>query len=247
MSLPLSGKAALVTGASGGIGAAVARLYAANGCRLALHYCSGRTAAERLKNELVRDGTEALTLRADLTKPREAAGLVRRCLGAFGRLDVLINNAGAVLGARDFLELTERDWERTLRLNLVAPYLLSREAFKAMQGKGGIIINVSSIAAKYGGSPRSMHYGAAKAALESMTAGFARLGAPHGILVNAIRPGVIDTPFHGKFRKALGPRIRMIPLGRMGKPEEVARLALLLAAEGGNFITGQVLSVTGGE
>ena len=114
---------------------------------------------------------------------------------------------------------------------------------------GGKIINISSIAAKYGGSSRSLHYGAAKAALESVTIGLARAGAQHNILVNVVRGGFIDTPFHEKLgaSKNIEERINLIPLKRAGKPEDVARMVLFLASESGDFITGEILTVAGGD
>ena len=238
---------ALITGGSGGIGAALCRSFGSAGYRIALHYSRDLASARALQEELAGRGAPCRLLRADLCRPGAAASLVRAALRGFGRLDVLVNSAGAVLGQKDFLEMPEADWERTLRLNAGAPFFLCREAFRAMRRRGGRIINISSIAAKFGGSARSMHYGAAKAALEAVTVGLARHGARYDILVNAIRPGVIDTDFHRGFKKDMARRIAMIPLKRMGRPEEVAALALHLAGPGGDFITGQVLSVTGGE
>lgn len=236
---------ALVTGAAGGIGAAVCEALAARDYRLGLHYSSNAAGARRLAARL--GPKRCALLKADLAKTGSAQPLVSACLRAFGRLDLLVNNAGAIIGDQDFLDTPEADWERTFRLNAFAPFFLSRAAFRAMRGSGGRIVSISSIAAKFGGSARSMHYGAAKAALESFTAGLARLGAPHGILVNAVRAGVIDTPLHDKFRKNMAERIALIPLKRIGKPRDVAAMVAHLAGPGGDFITGQVLSVTGGE
>jgi len=241
-------KIALITGASGGIGAAVAREFARARFSVGLHYSSDQGSAQAIQHELRGFGIEAEVFQADLTKPGAAAVLVRKALKAFGRVDVLVNNAGSNPGGTDFQQLSEREWDRALRLNLAAPFFISREVFKAMKNsKGGRIINISSIAVKFGGSARSMHYAAAKAGLEALTVGLAKQGAAYNILVNAIRPGVIDTPFHDKFRKDMKARVAMIPLKRMGRPEDIARAALFLATEGGNFITGQVLPVTGGE
>lgn len=245
-SQPLSGKVALVTGASGGIGAEVARKLALAGASVALHYSSGAARARELARELRVLNARAETFRADLLKPGAAKPLISSVVSRLGRLDILVNNAGAVLGDQGFEKLSERDFERTLRLNLGAPFFLSREAFKAMDG-GGRIINVTSIGAKFGGSPRSFHYAAAKGGLETLTLGLSRAGASRGILVNAVRAGVIDTPFHGKFRKNMGERTALIPLKRLGKPADVAQLAAYLCGPGGDYITGQVLSVTGGE
>ncbi len=243
----LSGKVALITGASGGIGSAIARTFARHGCSLALQYRSDRTQAARLAAELRAPGVRCETFQADLLKKGAPESLVGKALESLGRLDILVNNAGAVIGREHFSKLSGKDWELTMRLNATVPFVLSREAFKAMKGSGGRIINISSVAAKFGGSSRSMHYGAAKAALEALTSALAREGAAHGILANAIRAGVIDTPFHRKFPKDMKARVAMIPLGRMGMPEEVAALALFLAGPQAAFITGQVLAVTGGE
>jgi 3-oxoacyl-[acyl-carrier protein] reductase len=238
-------RVALVTGASGGIGTAVCAALADGGFKLVLHYSSNISRARAVAAKLGRE--RCALVKADLSKPGAAKPVIDACLRAFGRLDLLVNNAGAVLGDRDFMDVAESDWERTFRLNAFSPFFLSREAFRAMKGRGGRIVNISSIAAKFGGSARSMHYGAAKAAVEAMTVSLARLGAPEGILVNAVRPGVIDTDFHVKFRKNMKKRIEMIPLKRMGTATEVAAMVAFLAGPGGDYATGQVFSVTGGE
>ncbi|MBI3548523.1 MAG: SDR family oxidoreductase [Elusimicrobia bacterium] len=247
MSDSLGGKTALITGGSGGIGRAIARLFATEACDIALHYASNRAAALDVQARIRASGGNCELFRGDLLKPGAAASLVKSAVRTFGRLDVLVNNAGAVIGHSDFLTASESEWDKNLRLNAMAPFFLSREAFKHMRRSGGRIINVSSIAAKFGGSSHSMPYGAAKAAVEAMTVAMAREGARHGILVNAIRPGVIDTPFHDDTWKDMTRRISLIPLKRMGRPEDVARAALLLAGRGGDFITGQVFNITGGE
>lgn len=241
----LEGQVALVTGASGGIGSAIAKALAGQGCTVALHYSSNAPSAKSLAAKFNALGGRAQIFKADLLADGAPRKLIAACVKTFGRLDILVNNAGAVLGGEHFLDLSEKDWGRTLRLNAEAPFFLTREAFRMMK-TGARVVNISSVAAQFGGSARSIHYGAAKAALEAMTRGFAREGASRGILVNAIRAGVIDSPFHGKFRKDMSTRVALIPLKRMGRPEDVAALALHLAVNG-NFITGQVLSVTGGE
>lgn len=240
----LSGKVVLVTGASGGIGRAVARACRLQGAALALHYHRDASGARELAKLL---GPDAAAFRADLSRPGASKTLIAAVLRRFGRLDVLVNNAGAVIGEKDFLAMPEKDWEATLRLNLQAPFFLAREAFRTMRARGGRIVNVSSIAVKFGGSDRSIHYAAAKAGLEATTVALARFGAARGILVNTVRPGVIDTPFHDKSKKNMTERVAKIPLKRMGRPEEVARAVVFLAGPGGDFVTGQILSVTGGE
>lgn len=235
---------ALVTGAAGGIGEAVCLRLAAAGWRVGLHYSSNAAGAKALAAKLGLGNTALL--KADLSKPGAAKPLVSACLDAFHRLDLLVNNAGAVLGHDDFLDLKEADWDRTLRLNAAAPFFLTQAAFRVMK-PGARVINVSSIGVKFGGSARSMHYAAAKAAVETMTVGWAKRGASRGILVNCVRAGVIDTPFHGKFRKDMKKRAEMIPLKRLGTPSDVASMIAYLAGPGGDYVTGQVLAVTGGE
>jgi NAD(P)-dependent dehydrogenase (short-subunit alcohol dehydrogenase family) len=134
-------------------------------------------------------------------------------------------------------------------LNAQAPFFLAQGAFRFMKNNGGgKIINISSISAKYGGSDRTLHYGASKAALEAINRGLAKAGAPHNILVNAIRAGFIDTPMHKKLgRTNLEKRIHAIPLKKPGKAEDIARMALFLASEGGDFITGETFTVAGGD
>ena len=238
---------ALVTGASGGIGSATAKLLAAQDWEIAVHYSSDAKGAAAALAGVRAAGSGGRLFKADLLDLKAAEGLVGKVVAAFGRLDLLVNNAGAVLGQEPFTELAAAEFERSLRLNLTAPFLLAREAFKAMRARGGRIVNISSISAKFGGSPRSMHYSAAKAGVEALTVGLAREGAPHGILVNTVRCGVLDTPFHGKFRKDMSARAALIPLKRLGTAEDAARMIVHLAGTGGDFITGALLPVTGGE
>ncbi len=245
----IKGKKVLVTGASSGIGACTAELFALHGAVVGIHYHMGRESARRLQRRLEGMAREAILLEVDLLDPPSREDLVPRFISEAGGIDVLVNNAGGILGSAHFLDLDQSSWEMTLHLNLTAPYILAREAFRWMKEHGGgRIINISSIAARYGGSETSIHYGAAKAGLEAVTRTLARAGATHNILVNTIQPGVIDTPAHKKIgRTSLEGRVKSIPLGRAGTPLDVARLCLFLASEGGNYITGQVYGVTGGD
>ena len=225
------------------------RLFASYGARIGIHYHDNRWQASLLREAITRSGGEAECFQGDLLEQATRRHLVRAFLARFRGLDVLINNAGAVFGPRHFLKLDERSWDRTLALNAKAPFFLAQQVFAHMKGhRGGKIINISSIAATYGGSPQTTHYGAAKAALEAITVGMARAGAPHRILVNAIRAGFIETPFHRTMgRRGIRERIRLIPLKRAGQPLDVARAALFLASEAGDFITGEILTVAGGD
>ena len=244
----IRGKKILITGASGGIGESMALLFAEHRATLGLHYNTGKDKIELLVGEIEKRGAQARPFQADLAVESGQA-LVDSFIDSFNGIDVLINNAGAVFGFKDFLELDNESWERTFRLNSQTPFFMSQRAFAYMkENGGGKIINISSVAAKYGGSARSLHYGAAKAALEAQTIGLARAGAKDGILINAIRGGFIDTPFHQKLgSKNIGERIQLIPLKRAGRPEDVANMALFLASEAGDFITGEILAVAGGD
>ena len=195
-------------------------------------------------------GTHTL-YQADLTDSDTVLQLIERFLSDFGRIDVLVNNSGTVYGNKHFLDLTPDEWNKTFALNTLSTFLLAREAFKAMKTEhGGKIINISSVSAKYGGSPFSMHYGASKAALDALTVGLARAGAEHNILVNSIRCGFIDTDFHRKMGRSeadIAKRIQLIPLKRAGKAHDIANAVLYLAGPSGDFVTGENLSVSGGD
>ena len=236
----LKGKRILITGASSGIGACTAELLGQYGAVLGLHYRTA-TAVDTKKNIFTGDLLNAITRR----------DLIKLFVHTFGGIDVLVNNAGGIYGS-DFLELDERAWDATFTLNTKVPFFLARDAFKVMreQERGGKIINISSISAKYGGSATTMHYGAAKAALDAITKGLAKAGAPYGILVNSIRGGLINTPFHAKIGRSpqvVEERIKLIPLKRIGQPVDIARMVLFLASEAGDYITGEVFTVAGGD
>ncbi len=247
----IKGKKVLITGASSGIGAETAKLFASYGAHVGIHYNKNEENAIKLQKDIKDTGGIADVLAGDLLEESTRSDLVQSFIDTFGRIDVLVNNAGGVIGNKPFLELDEISWRDTMALNATAPFFLSKNAFLFMKDHGGgRIINISSISAKYGGSMNTMHYGAAKAALETLTKGFAKAGAPHNILVNCIRGGVIDTPLHSRIERnnsAMEKRISLIPLKRMGKPVDIARLALFLASEAGDFITGEIFTVAGGD
>ncbi len=248
----LKGKRVLITGASGGMGSEIAKLFAEYGARLGLHYFNNKGNTEELLKEIRNGGGEAEILHADLKNKKEGEGLIKSFVEKFGGIDILINNAGAIHDYRHFSELDEKSFQDTFNLNTKAPFHLMGEVFSRMKEQGGgRIVNLSSVNVKYGGSAKSMHYVAAKAALESLTLGFAKEGAEYNILVNAIRCGVIDTPMRTRIKgyteEDFKKRIDLIPLKRMGKPLDIAQTVLFLAAETGNFITGEVFTVAGGD
>jgi len=246
MPFDLTGRVSLVTGASRGIGAATARVLATAGSDLVL---LGRDAvALGAVSDVVHGlGRSALTIAADITQPDTPEKAVRAALDRYGRLDVIVNNAG--INHTGSIEQVDEDaWQRILSTNLSAAYRLCREGFGPMRERGwGRIINVASITAQTGGVSGSVAYSAAKGGLLAITRTLARDGASHGITANAVAPGQIDTAMG----RSIGPEARRrleaaIPLGRLGTPEEVAYAILFLASEEASFITGTTLDVNGG-
>lgn len=242
-------KKVLVTGASTGIGACIAELFASYGAFVGIHYRSSRKEALELKNHISKHGGRAEVFKGDLLDNSSRVKLIPSFVKVFQGLDILINNAGGIYGFKDFLKLDEKSWDDTFTLNVKSPFFLIQNAFFYMKKQnGGKIINISSVSAKYGGSSQSIHYGAAKAALESVTKGLACAGAQYNILVNSIRGGFVDTSFHKKIgRKDITKRIDLIPLKRAGKPIDIARTALFLASSAGDYITGEIITVAGGD
>ena len=243
------GKRILVTGASSGIGTATAELLAAEGAVVGVHYHRKKADAQKLIEKIRSAGGQAEGFEADLLSREARARLVPEVIERLGGLDSLVNNAGAVIGSVPFLELDETAWGQTFLLNAESPFFLAQAAFRHMQkAGGGKIVNISSVGVKFGGSSRTLHYSAAKAALEAVTLGLAKAGAAHRVLVNAIRPGVIATSFHTiKSKEEWDARVQLIPLKRPGSPLDVARMVLYLLSPAGDFITGQVFTVSGGE
>ena len=242
-------KRVLVTGASSGIGACTAELFASYGATVGIHYNTSDKDAKDLGKKIGDRFSSPILIKADLLNTDEMNRVVQTFIDTTGGIDVLVNSAGAIIGTHHFSEMDNESWDKTLNLNLKAPFFLARSAFSDMKiHGGGRIISISSIAAKYGGSASSIHYGAAKAGVEAITRTLATEGAQYNILVNAIQPGVIDTEFHKKIgRTTLESRLKSIPMKRAGKPLDVARLCVFLASEAGDYITGQVYGVTGGD
>jgi NAD(P)-dependent dehydrogenase (short-subunit alcohol dehydrogenase family) len=238
-----------VTGASSGIGASIACNFGKSGSVVGVHYHSGSERADTVAAQIEESGGYAYVLKADLTDRSETQCLVSRFIEKSGGIDVLVNNAGAIHEPCQFLDLDMESWDTTIALDMTAPFILGRDAFRFMMNNGGgRLITISSYAAQYGGSESRVHYGAAKAGIEAITQSFSRFGAPYNILANTIRPGVIDTPARGKMgERSLEERIARIPLGRAGRPDEIAMVCLFLASEYGDYITGQTIGVTGGD
>lgn len=245
-------KVMLITGASRGIGAATARLAAAEGYALCLNFHHRADAAQQLLEELKSTGTQAIAVAADVADETQVARLFATIDEQFGRLDVLVNNAGML---ERQMRLDEMDAARLMRVfavNVTGSFLCAREAVKRMStrygGKGGSIVNVSSIAAKLGAPNEYIDYAAAKGAIDSMTLGLAKEVAAEGIRVNAVRPGVIRTEIHASGGEpGRVERVRAsVPMGRGGEAEEVAEAILWLAGEKASYTSGALLDVSGG-
>lgn len=245
----LKDKRILVTGASSGIGASIADLFGSYGAFVGVHYRSNKQGAMNIVNNINKHRGKAKAFQGDLLDTSVRTKLLKSFIEAFGGIDVLVNNAGGIYGFKYFESLDEESWDNTFALNTKAPFFLAKDAFYFMKEHGGgKIINISSVSAKYGGSPKTLHYGAAKAALDSLTVGLAHAGAEYNILVNSIRGGFIDTPIHKKLgRNNLDDRIGLIPLKRAGQPIDIARMVLFLASSAGDYITGEIFTIAGGD
>jgi 3-oxoacyl-[acyl-carrier protein] reductase len=245
--LDLSGQVALITGASRGIGRALAEVFGQGGARLAL---MARTPAplEELADRLnaAHGEDKALALAADVADESQVNLAVEQTLQKWGRVDVLVNNAGLIsLGSGLRMELAE--WERIIGANLTGAFLCSRAVVPVMERQqSGRIINIASVAAQTGGVAGGPHYSSSKGGMISMTKTFARDLAPCGVTVNAIAPGQIDADPDLLAPEARARVLELIPLGRLGEPEEIAYTALFLASKMGSYITGATIDVNGG-
>jgi 3-oxoacyl-[acyl-carrier protein] reductase len=251
--MKLEGKVAIVTGASRGIGKAIAKTLASEGARVVVNYVHGASEANRAVEEIKAAGGKAMAVAADVSEKNQAGRLVDETVKAFGRLDVLVNNAG-VLMSGTILDTTEEDWDRVMAVNLKGPFNCMQAAAKIMvRQKSGKIINVSSISG-LGGAPKGeLAYSCSKAGLINMTAVAALDLGSYGINVNCIAPGWIVTDMvirhtgsEAKFNEVKELKTKQSMIGRVGDPQDIASLALFLASDESNFITGQVIVADGG-
>lgn len=247
----LRDKAVLVTGSSTGIGAAAARAFGRLGARVAVHYNSSRDAAEGVAEGIRGDGGAAVVIQGDMADSAAAEGVVAAAIEAFGQLDVLINNAGHMVRRSPFAEAPDDLFDEVMDLNARSALAATRAALPQFRTQGrGNIVNVTSIAARNGGSYGAGVYAASKALVSSMTRSLAKELAPLNIRVNAVAPGVITTPFHDRYSTAaqLEAARQTIPMGRLGTAEECAGTFLFLATDAlSSFVTGQVIEVNGGQ
>jgi 3-oxoacyl-[acyl-carrier protein] reductase len=246
----LKGKVVLITGASTGIGAAAARGFAAAGAVVAVHYASSADAAAGVVADCRAAGAAAEAFRADLSRRDTAAPLVAAVAARFGGLDVLVNNAGGLVKRAKLAELDDALFDAVVDLNVRQLVMASQAALPWLEKSRGSIINTSSIAARNGGGPGASLYAAAKAFVSTLTKNWAKELGPKGVRVNAVSPGVIETPFHERFStpEMLEAMRRTIPLERLGAPVDCTGTFLYLASgEMSGYITGQVIEINGGQ
>lgn len=239
--LAITGKAVIVTGAAGGIGYAICEALAAVGAKVGMLDID-ETALEAAAEKLRAGGAEAAPARVDLSKADAIVPAVEAVRAAFGPIAGLVNNAG-ILQLKTLADTTAADFDLTLAINLRAPFLLIQETSKDMIATGGgKIVSIASSAGKTGGSAAQGVYGASKAAVTAITKSWAKELAPHSIGVNSISPALIETPMI----KGLEQFAKLVPLGRLGRPSEVADAVLFLMSDRASFITGEDLDVNGG-
>ena len=245
-------KTMLITGASRGIGAATARLAARRGYDVAVNYAGNKAAADAVVADIREQGRKALAIQADVGKPEDVVRLFKTVDAEFGALDAFFNNAGIVGTAAKFVEIAPERLQRILAVNTVGAFVAAQEAVRRMSirlgGKGGVIVNMSSMAARLGGSGESTDYATAKGAIDTLTIGLAKELAAEGIRVNAVRPGLIDTDIQKDF--GVGDRVGknkgLVPMQRGGTAEEVAEAVLWLCSDQSTYCTGQLLDIAGG-
>ena len=245
-----SEEVAWITGSSTGIGRAVALALAERGCQVVVHYNRSEDEAREVERKIKASGGEASLVRGDVSDAGEVERMVGEIEDRYGRLDLLVNNAGSLIERRTLSEMTEDLWERVMAVNLKSVYLCSQAVLPMMRRGGrGRIINMTSVAARNGGARGSVAYATAKGGVSTLTRAMAKELVGEGILVNGVAPGVITTPFHDRFtppdiREAL---VGGIPIGREGTPEEVAGAVVFLASPAADYLVGEIIEVNGGQ
>jgi NAD(P)-dependent dehydrogenase (short-subunit alcohol dehydrogenase family) len=242
----------LITGASRGIGAATARLAAERGYDVAVNYAGNTSAAEAVVADIRKLGRRGIAVQADVGRPEEIARLFKAVDAEFGRLDALFSNAGILGPASMFVDIATDRLQRILAVNTVGVFVAAQEAVRRMStrlgGKGGVIVNMSSMAAKIGGTNEATDYAASKGAIDSLTIGLAKEVAAEGIRVHAVRPGLIDTDIHASM--GIPDRVErnkgVVPMQRGGTAEEVAEAVLWLCSDQSSYCTGLLLDIAGG-
>ena len=243
----LSGKVAIVTGASKGIGAAIAKSLAANGASAVVNYATSREGADKVVDAIIAAGGKAVAVKGNVAKAADARAIVEAAIKTYGHLDVLVNNAG-VYDMKPLEEITEEHYHQIFDVNVLGLLLVSKEAAKHLP-KGGSIVNVSSVVSRIT-PPGSAVYTGTKGAVDAITGVLARELGPKGIRVNAVNPGMIETEgahtagFIGSDFQDWA--VGQTPLGRIGQPHDIASVATFLASDDAGWLTGQLLIASGG-
>lgn len=247
----LSGKNALVTGSSRGIGAGIAKALATQGANVAINYVKSQDKAEWVSGEVKGMGRESIVLQADVSKPADVKAMFKKLKDTWGRLDILVNNAG-VISYAPFEQISQKQWDEVIDTNLRGQFICSQEAVKMMKESGwGRIINIASIASGGVGIgfTNISHYTASKGGVIGLTENMAMELGKHGINVNAIAPGGIETDMAAAVKddpETLKAMLAKVPKGRLGQPEDIGAAAVFLASEEADYVTGSVLYVDGG-
>jgi 3-oxoacyl-[acyl-carrier protein] reductase len=251
MATDLKNKVVLITGASTGIGAAAARAFGEQGSKVVVHYNASKDAADKVAREVKSAGGEALLVGGDVTKSANVKRIVADALAGFGRIDVLVNNAGGLVQRTRIEDYSEDFLHQVLDLNVIQVAMFMHEVVPAMRKQGGgNVINVSSIAARHGGGGGAIVYAGAKGFISTATKGWAKELVGDKIRVNAVSPGVITTPFHERYSTSeqLKAMQATIPMNRLGTAEECAGTFIYLASDAmSGYVTGQVIEVNGGQ
>ncbi len=246
----LKNKVAIITGARRGMGKSHAIKLAGAGAKVVVSDISEED-CQKVVEEIKKNGGEAVAVKCDVTKKEEVDGLVKKTIEKFGKVDILVNNAG-ICQFKPFLELTEEEWSRTIDINLKGYFLCAQAAAREMvKQKSGVIVNIASVASGQVGMGMATlaHYCASKGGIIALTESLAVELTPLGIRVNAIAPGMIETPMIDPVKsdpEMMEAMLAKIPMGRVGKPEEVSSLVLFLASDASSYITGSTVVIDGG-
>ncbi len=245
----LTGSTALVTGSSNGIGAETALLLGEAGAYVMIHYNKAQGQAEQLLSRIRAAGSDGTILKADLTGMAGCRDLIGQVKATARTVDILVNNAGSLIKRTPILQFTEELWDQVVNLNLTTAFFLMQAVLPGMvEKKHGVIVNVGSIAGRNGGGLGAAAYSTAKAAISTLTRAVAKEFSPHGIRVNCVSPGTVDTNYHRTFstQTMLDSIAAATPMGRLGTPREVADVILFLCSDRSTFIQGQTIEVNGG-